>query len=239
MPSIKVRRAREEDIATYLELQSKRWLDDNMATEEQLKSRFRVHPQGMLVAEQDGEIVGMVYAMRIAGYDVQKSPSWYEITNNGMCDNHVPNGPIIFGVDLSTDPNVGAPAGDALLAEIGRLAIAENIEWCMLGGRMPEYHLYKDKMTSEEYLHSRNESGEYLDKQVRFYTSVPGLRAVKALPDYFHDPESCDNGVLLKWHNPFHNWPLLGMWSALFPMLLSLEGGYVSLARRISTSRKV
>lgn len=233
MPSIKVRRAREADIAKYEELQAERWLDENQASHEQLISRLKAHPEGMLVAEEDGQIVGMVYAMRIADYDEDKSPTWYEVTHNGYCDNHVPDGNIIFGVDLSTDPKVGARAGDALLAEVGRLAIKENIEWCMLGGRMPGYHKYQDKMTAEEYLWSKDDQGRFLDRQVRFYTGVPGLRAIKALPNYFHDPESCDYGVLLKWHNPFHNKPLRGVWSALFPFLLKLEESYISLHRRL------
>jgi hypothetical protein len=229
MARIKIRQARYEDIEVYLRLQSKRWSEANAATKDQLEKRFKVYPEGMLVAERSGEIVGMVYAMRISDYDYNRSPSWYEVTNNGYCDNHAPDGPIIFGVDLSTAPGVGAAAGDKLLVGIAQIAIKHNIKWCMLGGRMPGYHLYKDKMSADEYLVAKGADGKPLDPQVRFYTSVEGLKAVKALPDYFDDPDSCDYGVLLRWRNPLFGLPLLGVWSRLFPILFRIEEQYVRI----------
>jgi hypothetical protein len=233
MASIKVRQATKADLSEYSRLQAERWRDDNKADDEKLLSRFKTYPEGMLVAEENGKIVGMVFAMRIADYDYDNPPSWYDITNNGMCDNHVPDGKIIFGVDLSTAPGVGGRAGDALLIGIGRIAIKENLEWCMLGGRMPGYHMYKDKMSAEDYLWSKGDDGKFLDKQVRYYSSVPGLMVIKALPNYFHDPDSCDYGVLLRWHNPLYNWPFPHFWSALFPVLFRLEEKYLSLRRRL------
>ncbi len=234
MSRIRVRGARYEDIDTYIKLQADRWSDDNQASKEQLKSRFKAFPDGMLVAEQRGQIVGMVYSMRISSYDYEKSPSWYEVTNNGLCDNHDPDGPIIFGVDLSTSKGVGALAGDKLLLGIAQLAIRENIKWCMLGGRMPGYHKFQDKMTADEYLIAKDDKGRPLDPQVKFYTSVEGLKAIKALPNYFDDPESCDYGVLLRWRNPLFGFPLRGLWSIVFPALLPIEEFCGRLSRRFS-----
>jgi hypothetical protein len=230
---MKIRRATMSDLKAYDNLQAERWADDNRATYDNLLSRLTVHPQGMLVAEEHGRVVGMVYAMRLASYDYDNPPSWYEVTNDGSCDNHVPNGEIIFGVDLSTARDVGARAGDALLLGIAKLAVRENIKWCMLGGRLPGYHNYSEQMTADEYLWSKDSVGRPLDAQVRFYTSIPGLKAVKVLPNYFKDPESLDYGVLLRWHNPLYGFPLLGLWSALFPVLFKLEEGYMALRRRI------
>ena len=136
MPII-VRQATRDDLTIYEKLQTTRWSDDNQVSREQLESRFFHHPEGMLVAEEDGAIVGMVFAMRITQYDEQAMPSWYDITHNGLCDNHDPKGPIIFGVDLTTKRGVGARAGDELLIGVAKLAIAHNIRECMLGGRMP------------------------------------------------------------------------------------------------------
>ena len=231
---ISIRQATQEDVDAYIELQNERWSDDNQASKEQLLSRLNTYPQGMMVAEEQGQIVGMVYAMKITSNDESKAPSWYEITHNGMCDNHDPKGNIIFGVDLSTKPGVGARAGDQLLIGIARLAIKENIAVCMLGGRMPGYAEYADRMTAEEYLWAKNSDGEFLDRQVRFYAGVPGLRVVKTLPEYFNDPPSKNYGVLLRWRNPFFGLPLPWFWSAFFPVLFKMEELYITIYKKIN-----
>jgi hypothetical protein len=220
---ITIRRARFSDVDAYLSLQSKRWNSDNMANREQLTSRLESYPQGMLVAELAGEIVGMVYAMRITKYDYKKLPSWNEITHNGYCDNADPKGAALFGVDLTTAPGVGHLAGDKLLIGIARLAISEGVKTALLGGRLPGYHKVADNMTAENYLWAKDQYGRPLDRQVRYYTSVPGLRAVKLLPDYFNDPESQNYGVLLRWHNPLYGLPGRKLWASIFPILFRLE----------------
>jgi hypothetical protein len=230
---IQVRSATREDIDVYLALQRERWYDDATATKEQLLSRFAVYPQGMMVAQQHGKAVGMVYVMKIPSYDYDNSLSWDQITHNGMCDNHDPDGTVIFGVDLSTAKGVGGLAGDRLLVGVAQLAIRENIEYAMLGGRMPGYHNYADKMTAEEYLWAKTKDGRFLDPQVQYYASVAGLRVVKALPDYFDDPGSCDYGVLLRWKNPFYNKPAQWLWPSLFPALFALEEAYIAITKRL------
>jgi hypothetical protein len=232
-----VQPASVEDIDDYLALQGERWSDDSQASRAQLQSRFKSFPQGMLVARSRGKIVGMVYAMRISDYDYDRPATWYEITHNGLCDNHDPLGKIIFGVDLSTARGVGGAAGDKLLAGIGRLSILQNVEKGMLGGRMPGYHRYAKRLSPEEYLWSRKSDGSFLDAQVNYYTSAAGLRIVKVLPGYFKDPQSGDNGVLLEWKNPFYNWPLRRLWAALFPALFEIECAYLAWRRRVKSRR--
>ncbi len=224
---INIRRAQINDIDAYLSLQSKRWNIDNMANREQLMSRLRSYPQGMLVAERAGEIVGMVYAMRITAYDYKNPPSWNKITHDGYCDNADPKGSAIFGVDLTTAPGVGHMAGDKLLIGIARLAIGEGVKTALLGGRLPGYSKVADKMTAEEYLSAKDHQGQPLDRQVRYYTSVPGLKAVKLLPNYFNDPDSLDYGVLLRWHNPLYGLPGRKLWAGLFPLLFKIEELYL------------
>lgn len=230
---ITTRQATLNDVENYSKLQEERWSDDNQASAEQLRTRLRVHPEGMFVAEMGGRVVGMTYAMRIPDYDYANSPSWYQITNNGFCDNHVPDGKVIFGVDLSTAKGVGGAAGDKLLMEIARLAIRNNIKYCMLGGRLPGYHKVSDKMTAEEYLFAKDSHGDPLDPQVKYYTSSAGLKVVKVLPDYFDDPESCDYGVLLRWRNPLYGFWYPHFWSSIFPFLNWAEELYLTSRKKI------
>jgi hypothetical protein len=228
---IVVRQAKPKDIESYLKLQEERWREDNMASAEQLHSRLKAYPQGMLVAERGGEIVGMAYSLRISKYNYDNPPTWNEITNNGYCNNVDPDGDVIFGVDLSTGRGVGHLAGDKLLIGMGRLAISEGVKTAMLGGRLPGYHEYASKMTANEYLHAKNDHGQALDRQVRYYTSIPGLKAKKVLPNYFHDPDSRNYGVLLVWRNPLYGVPGRKIWAWIFPALFRLEEFYLKLTK--------
>lgn len=235
--SVNIRCATRDDIDDYMRLQGSRWDEDNQASRQQLVSRLKVFPQGMMVAEDRGEIIGMVSSMRISSYNLSRPKSWYQVTNNGYCDNHDPNGKILFGVDLSTKKGRGSEVGDLLLIGIARLAIRENIKTCMLGGRMPGYYKYSDKLTAEEYLWSKNTKGEFLDRQVEFYSSISGLRVIKTIPDYFMDAPSKNYGVLLKWENPFYGLGLYSVWGAVFPLLFRLESAYENMIRTIRSKR--
>ncbi len=70
-------------------------------------------------------------------------------------------------------------------------------------------------MTPQEYIAAKTSSGKCLDPEIWFYLKA-GLQIVKVIPDYFEDPESCNNGVLLAWKNPFHNKPLRWLMSLIF-----------------------
>jgi hypothetical protein len=216
---VTIRRAVPADIPIYIALQRERWDADVVATRAQLESRLKSYPQGMLVAERDGKIVGMVYAMRITRYDYEKYPSWDEITNKGYCNNVDLDGNAIFGVDLSTARGVGSAAGDKLLLGVGELAIREGVKEILLGGRMPEYHKYADKLSAEDYLLAKGPDNKSLDRQIRFYTSIPGLKALKVLPNYFQDPDSLNYGVLLRWQNPFYGLPGKNVFIKLLPLI--------------------
>jgi hypothetical protein len=198
--------ASEEDIPYYLAAQRLSWGTDMAAPEEVIASRVKVYREGILVArKQDGSPVGFVTTILIKGYDFNNPKSWDETTDEGWCRTHRPNGRIMFGVDMSKMPD--APKNDKvyddlLLACMARM-IRDDLEIACLGGRLPGYSMYADQMTAEEYLFKMDDFGRPLDPQVRMYLSVPGVKALCAIPNYFPDPLSLNNGVLLRWDNPF------------------------------------
>jgi len=206
---IKIRQARLEDIPQILDVEKVTWGEKNAASKQMFESRIKTYPKGILVAEIDDKIVGVVATERI-NYDFNnKSCTWNEITDNGFIKNsHNPQGNIIYGVDLSVKPefqNYGI--GSKLLESIARLAITYNVKWGILGGRIPDYHKYVDKMNPEEYIKAtvKTKKGiEPLDPEIRFYKRA-GLKIIKLIPDYFNDPESLNYGIILQWENPFYN----------------------------------
>jgi hypothetical protein len=56
-------------------------------------------------------------------------------------------------------------------------------------------------MSAEEYLEAKDEHGRRLDPQVRMYLSVPGVKAIGVIRNYFPDLVSLNYGVLLRWDN--------------------------------------
>ncbi|TFG34611.1 hypothetical protein EU527_02585 [Candidatus Thorarchaeota archaeon] len=200
---VRIRQASVEDIPEIIRVEHETWPPGEAATEEMFRSRIEVFPQGVFVAEFNDGLVGVVAFQRIH-YNIHKAIStWKEATDNGMIrESHIPNGETIFGIDLSATPSAPPKTGTKLLAEVGRYAIYNNLKRGILGGRIPKYSEYADKMTPEEYLEAKNDKGEPLDPEVRFYKRA-GLEIGKVIPNYFEDPDSKCYGVLLIWENPF------------------------------------
>ncbi len=223
-----IRAFRPNDITDYLMIQETAWDETMAAAESKLAERFRTFPNGLLVAEHEGQVVGCATFIRIADYDELLKPSWEDITDNGWCSTHVADGNILFGVDLSVEkgaPRLTAPLLFMSAMEFGMSLGVESIIW---GGRMPRYHKHADKMSPDEYLFTKTKSGRYLDPEVQLYSKIPGVEIRGVIPEYFKDYESLNNGVLLRWPNPI----------ARFPVLRPLARQITGTIYRVSRGRK-
>jgi len=110
-------------------------------------------------------------------------------------------------VDLSVHPSYQRKGvGRKLMEVIGRLAIKYNLKQGVLGGRIPNYHKFADKIKVEDYIKTDKTTQNNIppDPEILFYRQL-GLKVVKIIPNYFDDPESLNYGVLLVWKNPFYN----------------------------------
>lgn len=197
---VKIRQVKIEDIPQILEIEKEAWGEEKAASREMFESRIKTFPDGALVAESNEEIVGVVCTERVDYNPRKDAYTWYEITDNGFIKNsHKPDGNTIYGVDMSVKPSFQhLGIGTKLLESIGKLAIRYNVRYGMLGGRIPEYHKYADKMSAEEYVNTA------IDPEISFYKKA-GLKIIKVIPNYYKDPESLDYGILLLWKNPFYN----------------------------------
>ena len=211
---VKIRQARIEDIDEILAVEEEAWPEGLRATREQFFSRIEVFPEGTLVAEIDGAIVGVV-ATEILKYDLKHPiPTWEEATDSGFIKkSHNPNGDTLYGVDLSVS-RFANNASKALMIAVGKLIIRLNLKQGILGARIPRYHKFAHQVKVEEYVYGRRNNRPF-DPELFFYTKL-GLEIVSILPNYIKDPESCDYGVLLRWRNPFYGKPFPKLWSWLF-----------------------
>lgn len=214
---LRVRQARIEDIPEIIMVEDEAWPKELRATEDMFRARIETFSQGVIVAENSDRIVGVIVG-EIVNYDFSTPtfPSWSDISDSGYIrGSHNPRGDTVYGVDLSVSPLANGGTSRALMMAMGKLVIALNLKQGVLGARMPRYHKFADKMSAEEYLRAKTKSGRYLDPEVGFYHKF-GFEVVRVMPNYINDSESCDNGVLLLWKNPFFGWPLSRLWSRLF-----------------------
>lgn len=210
---MKIRKATRIDISSIARVEKGAWPAEMAADERKIESRINTFPEGQLVAVENGEIIGVV-STEIIKYDFnKKSPSWYEATDNGYIKNtHSLDGNVIFGVDLSVMPSSqNRGVAKRLLEEIGKMAIKRNLQFGILGGRLPGYHKYAKELTVDEYMQKTTPDGEPFDPELRFYKNS-GLIIGEVIPNYFKDFQSNNYGVQLVWKNPFYSSnKLLGM----------------------------
>lgn len=206
---MKVRPAVFEDLDAYVTIQEEEWGESMAAGRLQLESRLETFPTGVLVGEHNGEVVAGATFIRLPGYDLNEGLSWSELSDDGWCTNHDPNGTVMFGVDLSVSRHAPRSASAVMFTGGIALAIRQGVKAVYWGSRLPRYHKYADTMTPNEYLNSKNKRGRYLDPEVQLYSRAPLVEVVGAVPDYFKDWESENWGAIMVWRNPVHRFPFV------------------------------
>ena len=97
----------------------------------------------------------------------------------------------------------GIGVAKALYEARKELTISKGLKRYVAGSRIPGYHHYADSMTAEEYV--QKVIGRELNDEVLTFMLNQGLTAIKIMPGYLDDIESCHYGVLVEWQNPaFH-----------------------------------
>lgn len=183
------------------------WPQEYVFTARHLQSQIATFQEGLLGAFEDGEVVGFVTTEIICSEFLDKSSTWDQITDQGFIrGSHDAKGDTMYGVNLSVHPKVARRGvAEQLLFAEARTAIRLGLRRIVLGGRLPRYYKYAEKLSAEEYIAaSYPRSGKPLDPELYLYIKA-GLRVVRVLPDYIPDPESLNYGVLLEWRNPFYS----------------------------------
>ncbi|MFV0260392.1 MAG: hypothetical protein ACK5PP_18315 [Acidimicrobiales bacterium] len=217
---MEIRQATEADLPAYELIQKTEWGPDMGAPLAQLRYRYEVFPDGMVVVTNDDDPVGFSTTILLDDYDPTAGRSWTEITAGGWCSTHSPDGRTLFGVDLTVSRF--APRGTATMVLKGLMALTMDLDvgtfnW---GGRMPRYHKYATTMTADRYVAARRPNGRRLDPEIELYANIPCTEVLGAIPGYFEDPESLDHGVALRWNNPIHGVGELRPFIHLIPNLL-------------------
>ncbi len=238
---VHVRRATREDIPRMLEVHRAAYpsqaRSDLAWGRSHLESHQRIFPQGQIVAELDGELVGAVATLMVTlRPDPLRNHTWAGITESGYFYNHDPNGDTLYGADVYIHPEArGKGVGHALYEARRQLCKRLNLRRILFGGQMWNYWEYADQYTPEEYA-ERVAAGELHDLVLSFQIQE-GFEVRGVMPNYLVDERSHNYACLMEWLNPDHQPRYKGSRKvrlACVQYQMRVVGGFDDFARQVS-----
>ncbi len=203
---IHIRCAEADDIPTLIALNKMAFplmAEENVVwSERQLANHHRLFPEGQLLAEVDGKIVGAIASLIVpSGRDPYRAHTYAGITDGGYFHNHDMSGDTLYGADVYVHPDCqGQGIGAALYEARRRLCKKLNLRRIIAGGRLANYAEHAEKMSPEAYAEQVKE-GELKDPVLSFQLRQ-GFTLRGVLHNYITDPMSLNNASLIEWLNP-------------------------------------
>jgi predicted amidohydrolase/GNAT superfamily N-acetyltransferase len=198
---VRVRPLRRADFEAVVKLQLACFPGMKPWKRDQFDSQIRLFPDGQLCVEYDGKIVASSTSL-IVDFDLHSDwHDWKEIADGGYIRNHAPRGDTLYGIEMMVSPEYrGKRLSRRLYDARKALARRLNVARIIIGGRMPGYHRYADRMSAEDYL-ERVTDKEIYDPVVTAQLAN-GFELVRLIPNYMPgDQESCGYATFLEWVN--------------------------------------
>jgi len=173
-----------------------------MWSEEQLRNHQAVFPDGQILAELNGKIVGAVASLIVdMGSNPYRQHTYSGITDDCYFHNHNPQGDTLYGAEVFVHPeHQGTGIGGYLYQSRRDLCQKLNLRRILGGGRLSGYSDVADQMTAEEYVR-QIEEGDRKDPVLNFQIRE-GFVVRGVLRNYMEDPGSCNHATLIEWLNP-------------------------------------
>ena len=206
--SIIIRKFSESDIPQIVKLQTESFADmakyGMIFPSSFLRNHIKLFPNGQLLAEIDGRIVGSSSSLIISLGSEYEAHNWFEITGNGLFSNHNPNGDTLYGADISTHPDFRSMGIGTMLYDARKeLAKKLNLRRILAGGRLFDYCKYSQMMSAKEYA-DKVVHGELSDPVLSFQLKN-GFKFIKVLDNYLLDKRSLNYASLIEWVNPSYH----------------------------------
>jgi predicted amidohydrolase/ribosomal protein S18 acetylase RimI-like enzyme len=155
---VHIRRWREEDFAGLVQCQKAVYQSDfptDSASDRRLfELEFKKFPEGQVLAECNGRIVGYACAIIVQLDDAQPYYTYSEITGDSTFSTHDPSGDTLYGADIAVHPDFrGSGIAGLLYGQRMRIMKRYNLRRMVAHGRLPNYHKYVGQFTPEQYVH--------------------------------------------------------------------------------------
>jgi predicted amidohydrolase/ribosomal protein S18 acetylase RimI-like enzyme len=200
-----VRRAKRADIEALAELSRRVYAPVPGYSRRMLRAQLNNFPDGQFVAEYDGKIVGHCATFITTEKIALAQHTWTEITGQGLAARHDDAGDILYGMEVSVDPNYRRlRIGQRLYDARKQLCQALDLKGIVFGGRMPGLHRrIKSLGTAEAYIEAVQEK-RIRDNVIGFHLANE-FEVIGLLRHYDpSDKQSMGHATHMYWRNPLY-----------------------------------
>ncbi len=199
---VTIRHTQLHDIPALIDLQDRVYPHIDPWEPEQVANQLDQFPQGQIVAEYDGKIVGCASSLIVSWDEWYEAHTWTEITDNGHFDTHTPDAKTLYGAEVCVEPGLqGLGIGHALYEGRRALCKAMNLKRIIACGRLPGYEDYAKAFPVALYA-QKVVWGDINDPVLSFQLHE-GFRFCGVFDNYIsQDKESKGYAALIVWLNP-------------------------------------
>lgn len=173
----------------------------DLLSADDIRAYARTFPEGYFVAMVEGRPVGMGAGIFLDFDFDHPQHTITEITGEGQCGNHDPNGDWYYGTDMTVLPEYrGRGIGGLLYDRRKALVKAANKRGIIAGGSLPGYFDHKQTMPVDKYV-DKVVAGELYDPTLSFQLSN-GFVVRGLLEGYIEDEADDGWAALIVWDNP-------------------------------------
>ncbi len=174
--------------------------EDELFSADNYRKHIDIFPDGQYVAvlrHPDGDrVVGACSAIRLDFDFNHIQHTFAELTDNGWLTTHQPDGPWLYGIDMSVHPEYRRRRIATRMYRVRNNIVKRlNLRGEIIGGMMPGYHRFKNKLTLEEYV-EQVAAGERKDPTLTAQLKQ-GFHVRGVLYDHITDPRSNNAAALL------------------------------------------
>lgn len=203
---VEIRKLNIDDYDELAEAMQKAYpdIDDNVWSKRNIQKLTSIFAEGQICILVDGKLAAAALSI-IVQYELFGDQHTYnEITGNETFNTHSNNGNVLYGIEVFVDPEFRAlRLGRRLYDARKELCEILNLKSIIVGGRIPNYHLYSKELLPRQYINKvRNK--EIYDPVLSFQIGN-NFSPVKILKGYLKgDTESEEYAVLLQWNNIYY-----------------------------------
>ncbi len=203
---VEIRKLSIDDYDELAEAMQKAYpeIDDNVWSKRNIQKLTSIFAEGQICILVDGKLAAAALSI-IVQYELYGDQHTYnEITGNESFNTHSNNGNVLYGIEVFVDPEFRTlRLGRRLYDARKELCEILNLKSIIVGGRIPNYHLYSKDLLPRQYINKvRNK--EIYDPVLSFQIGN-NFSPVKILKGYLKgDTESEEYAVLLQWNNIYY-----------------------------------
>lgn len=203
---VEIRKLTVDDYDELAEAMQKAYpeIDDNVWSKRNIQKLTSIFAEGQICIMVDGKLAAAALSI-VVNYELYSDQHTYnEITGNGTFTTHSNIGNVLYGIEVFVDPDFRAlRLGRRLYDARKELCEILNLKSIIVGGRIPNYHLYSSELSPREYI-TKVRNKEIFDPVLSFQIGN-NFSPVKILKGYLKgDTESEEYAVLLQWNNIYY-----------------------------------